>query len=327
MSSIAKDEVSQNAMGGTELMKYGLEKRVDPEILKHFHITASRYRGGDPNKINLYWLHDLPGDPESDHLKAGGWNKFERLIFASNWQMQQYVGHYGMPWYKCLVMQNAIDPIEIDWDKKVESAKEKIKIIYHTTPHRGLNILIPVFDELSKKYDNIELDVYSSFKIYGWEQRDEQYQELFEFCKSHPKINYHGSVPNEQVKEALKEAHIFAYPSTWPETSCISLIEAMSAGCLCVHSNYAALPETSANWTWMYQYQDNVSDHANVFYGMLENAIKQYTSESVQRRVKNAKNYTDLFYNWDLRAVQWTQLLNSILHAKGKIPNVESSDA
>lgn len=311
MTVFATDELSANANGGTELMKRGLEQRLDPELLKHFHITASRYRGGDPNKINIYWLHDLPGDPESAHIANGGWNNFEKLVFVSNWQMQAYQAYYGIPWYKCIVLQNAIDPIPVG-----EKSKDKIKLIYNTTPHRGLELVVPVFTVLANKYDNVELDVFSSFKAYGWEQRDEPYKELFKMCEDHPKINYHGYQPNDVVRQALAEAHIQAYPSIWVETSCIALMEAMSAKCLCVHPNYGALYETAANWTWMYQWTQDNRDHANMFYGFLDNAIANYWTDSVQSRIAGQKSYADVFYSWEYRKHQWEALLTSILREK-----------
>jgi len=259
-------------------------------------------------------LHDLPGDPESDHLKAGGWNRFDKLVFVSNWQMQAYQKHYGLPWYKCVVLHNAIEPIPY-----VEKPKDKIKLIYHTTPHRGLNILISAFDNLCKEFDNIELDVYSSFKIYGWEQRDEPYQELFDFCKAHPKINYHGAVPNSEVRAALQQAHIYAYPNTWLETSCISLLEAMSAGLFCVHPNYGALYETAANWTWMYQWQDNARDHAKMFYELTSNAIRMYNHNDTTKTLQAQKAYIDAFYGWQNRKNQWQNLLVSMLQEHKRI--------
>lgn len=223
------NEISKNSKGGTELMREGLEKRLDPSLIEDFQIIPSRVRELDETKIRVLWLHDLPGDPESDHLRNGGHDKFHQLVFVSNWQMQQYVAYYNIPWSKCIVIENAIVPIEREL---IDKPKDKIKIIYHTTPHRGLELVVPVFEKLYETHDNIELDVYSSFKIYGWEQRDTQYAELFERCEKHPKINYHGTVPNEEVRKAVGSAHIFAYPSIWVETSCISLMEAMSAECI-----------------------------------------------------------------------------------------------
>ena len=309
---IATDELSKNAMGGTEMMKYGLQDRIDPILLDKFHITASRFRGTEPGKIELYWLHDLPGDPESAHLANGGWNQFEKLIFVSNWQFQAYQQHFGLPWYKCVVLQNAIEPIEVK-----EKSRDKIKLIYNTTPHRGLEILVPVFEKLAEEYDNIELDVFSSFKAYGWEERDKPYEEIFQRCKDHPKINYHGYQPNDVVRKALAEAHIQAYPSIWLETSCMAMMEAMSAGCLCVHPNYGALPETAANWTWMYQWTQDKRDHARILYNHLASGIENYWSDGIQTRLGGQKSYADVFYSWRYRQQQWESFLVGILQDKG----------
>lgn len=303
------NESTVNAMGGTELQAYELQRRLSADLLEKFQIIPSRVRELDFSKKRVLWLHDLAGDPETEHLANGGYNKFDKLVFVSNWQMQQFIYKYSIPWYKCAVIQNAIKPLELS---KPWSKGEKVKLIYHTTPHRGLNILISAFDKLCELHDDIELDVFSSFKIYGWEQRDEQFAPLFDFCREHSSINYHGSVPNEEVKTALSNSHIFAYPSVWHETSCIALIEAMSAGLLCVHPNLAALPETAANWSWMYQYQDSMKDHTNHFYQALNSSILATKAGTTENRLYNQASYVNMFYDWDLRAVQWEMLLRSI---------------
>lgn len=298
-------------MGGTEQMKYGLQSRLDPELMDQFQIICSRVREIDTNTIPIYWLHDLPQDPESQHLAQGGYSKFESLVFVSNWQMQNYINHYGIPWYKCNVLQNAIDPIPYK-----EKPTDKVRLIYHTTPHRGLNLLVTAFVELAKEDKNIELDVYSSFEIYGWKQRDEPYEHLFNICKEHPQINYHGFQPNAVVREALQQAHIFAYPSIWLETSCIAMMEAMSAGCLCVHPNYGALHETASNMTCMYQFVEDPRDHVTAFYYNLKGAIEAIKEQKVQQLLANTKAYADVFYSWPRRIEQWNTFLEKILAKK-----------
>jgi len=318
-SNIESNEVDQKAMGGTELMKYALYDRLDKDLASNFQIIPSRVRELHEDKIKVYWLHDLPGDPESQHLKNGGWDKFDKLVFVSYWQQQQYRDYLGVPFEKGIVLRNAIVPFTtID---KPDPAKE-LRLIYHTTPHRGLELLVPVFEHLAKEFPHAVLDVYSSFNAYGWPQRDEPYKELFKKCEEHPQINYHGYQPNEVVRKALDRAHIFAYPSIWPETSCIALLEAMSAGCLCVHSSLAALPETSANWTYMYQYQENHQHHASAFYASLKQSMEMLSDPNkniqVAKRLTIQKQYVDAFYNWDLRASEWHNMLNSLLIKKNK---------
>ena len=308
------NELNKNAMGGTELMMYGLKKRVPQELYDKFQIICSRVRDIDLDKKKIYWLHDLALDPEASHLKdESSRDRFDKLVFASNWQYQLYRDYLGVPFNdKSIIIENAIEPISF-----VQKSKEEVRLIYHTTPHRGLELLIPVFEYLCQKHDNIVLDVYSSFKIYGWEERDVQYRDLFARCKAHPKINYHGTVPNEEIRSALQKAHIFAYPSIWLETSCIAAIEAMSAGCMIVHPNLGALPDTTAGLTTSYQWNEDNNKHVNIFANMLERSIETVQLESAQNYLQFVKTYADVRFNWDKISGQWIGMMTGLLNEKG----------
>jgi glycosyltransferase involved in cell wall biosynthesis len=296
------------SQGGTEQMVAGLKQRVPAELLNKFNFICSRVREVDTSKRNILWLHDTWDDPESQHLKKpDSLKRFEKLVFVSNYQQSTYNIGLDVPYSKGVVLQNAIVPIE-----KHEKPKDKINIIYHTTPHRGLEILIPVCDFLANKGVDFHLDVYSSFGIYGWPARDEPYLPLFERIKNHPNMTYHGWQPNDVIREALKKAHIYAYPSIWPETSGISVIEAMSAGCNIICPNLAALPETCANFAVMYNWTEDNNQHANMFAGILNMVIDQYWADFNQSRLQYQKMYTDTFYNWDMRAKQWIDFLESL---------------
>jgi len=309
---IEQNELDKNSKGGTELMKYALYKKVPEDLLSKFQIIPSRVRDLSDDKKRVLWLHDLPQDPESQHLKDGGWEKFDSLVYVSHWQRQQYQNFLGVPASAGVVLQNAIEPIE---EHEKPNPDDVINIIYHTTPHRGLELLIPVLEHIEKVMPeaNWHLDVYSSFSIYGWSERDEPYKPLFEKIKSHPRMTYHGAVPNEEVREALKKAHIFAFPSIWPETACLALVEAMSAGCICVHSSLAALPETAANWTLMYDFDEDMSRHAGKHAMTLMDALRLVKDPNMQGRLNMQKAYVNGFYNWEVRAQQWTVFLHSLL--------------
>lgn len=319
---ITWNDLNQNSFGGTELMGRALENQLSADLLDKFEIIPSRLRKPlDETKHRILWLHDLPMDPECDHLKNNGWNKFHRLVFVSNWQQQQFISHFNIPWSKCVVLQNAIEPITPH-----EKPMDQIGFVYSGTPHRGLNILVPVFNKLAEKWgDKIHLHVYSSFEIYGWGDRDKEFEPLISRIKEHPHMTYHGFVPNEQLKEDLKKYHVFAYPCNWPETSCIALIEAMSAGLVCVHPNFAALPETAANWTYMYPYHEVLNSHATRFYGLLEAMTNfvlgpQYKEEL---RLKGQMTYINSFYSWDIRKAQWQNFLEGIAQEPLKLDTSE----
>ena len=309
----SEDGTYEEANGGTEMMRSQLYSRVDPDLLDKFQIICSRVRWVDPKKPTILWCHDTWDDPESQHLKEEERRaRFEKFVFVSNYQLSTYNLALQVPYAQSFVMQNAIEPIELK-----DKDKDQIKLIYHTTPHRGLNVATAAIMELAKNYgDKIHFDVFSSFEAYGWKDRDKEFEDLFNNIREHPQMTYHGYQPNEKVREALQEAHIFAYPSIWPETSCIAAIEAMSAGCQVVCPNFAALPETTANFATMYQWSEDIQFHANVFANMLNAAIQNHYDENTQRKLLYQKNYTDNFYNWDLRANQWTGFLQGLSNQK-----------
>jgi len=308
---IERNELNRNARGGTELMQERLHGSLPAELLEQFQIIPSRVRELDPNKKKILWLHDLPNDPEAAHLADASQRKrFDKIVCVSDWQMQLYNLISAVPYSDCIVIKNAIEPIQID-KKEFDGT---VRLIYHTTPHRGLEILIPVFEELCKIHDDIHLDVYSSFKIYGWEERDRQFDELFDRCKSNEKITYHGSVSNEEIREALVRSHIFAYPSIWPETSCLAAIEAFSAKNIVVCPNYAALPETSAGFAMMYPFTENKNHHAVQFAHTLNNAINSVKeNKNLETYLDFQKQYFDYFYGWEKRKLEWQNLLTSLV--------------
>lgn len=304
------DELSVNAKGGTEMMKEALYEKLDPETRDHFQIIPSRVRNIDEDKPSILWCHDTWNDPESKQLSNQDFrDQFVQLVFVSNHQFNTYNMGLGVPFSGSVVIPNAIEPIPAH----TKPTDGVINLIYHTTPHRGLEILVPVFEKLYEKLgERIHLDVFSSFEIYGWPSRDATYKETFDVCKEHKGITYHGFQPNDVVRKALEKAHIFAYPSIWPETSCIAAIEAMSAGCMVVCPNLAALPETCSNFAQMYFWHEDHQTHANIFAQVLYNSIEHITNPGIQEKLKFQKMYFDAFYPWDLRIEQWKGLLHGL---------------
>lgn len=311
----SKNGTYTGAKGGTEMMMDGLRARIDPQILDQFNIICSRAtrESIDPSKINLFWAHDRFDDPAVEWMNNGGNLGFDRFIFVSNHQLNEYNKLRGVSYDNSVVLKNAIVPLP--WDEIPVDGP--VRLIYHTTPHRGLEILVPVYEKLYEHFgDRIHLDVYSSFKIYGWEHRDRPYEELFERCKNHPGITYHGTVSNDEIREALLRADIFAYPCIWPETSCLSAIEAMSARCLVVAPNLGALPETMAGFGAMYQWTSDMNEHARIFAMVLSAAIMHARSDVEQQILNLQKQYTDLMYNWDQRAEEWRRILEALVSAR-----------
>ncbi len=308
-----------DAKGGTEIMVSGLLEYVDNSLLNNFDIIVS-YPPKDfvkKYKPTILWLHDLSVDPYFEILKEDSYQQqFDYFIFVSHWQKEMFRMQYGLPIEKCVVIRNCIEPIATN-ENKFDDLSE-IKLVYTSTPQRGLHILYEVFKELQKEFDErIHLDVFSSFDLYGknHQTRNTPYKELYDKLNSCDGIEYHGNIGHYELLKKLENKHIWCLPSIWQETSCISMMEAMSAKCLCVHSDLAALPETSSNFGVMYNYVGNVNDHAYIFYENLRNTINTIinSTEATKNHLALQKVYFDNFYSWDRRSKEWTATLNKIL--------------
>ena len=309
------EAVSDKAIGGTELMRDWLFtelEKLEPGVKDKFQFISTRVRNLEPDKQKILWIHDLANDPEVQHLKdKENWNQFERIVFVSHWQQHMFKTHLGFPYEKGVVIQNAIYPIP-----EHEKPKDgKINVCYFSTPHRGLELLLNSWEFMREKLnvgENAELNIYSSFKIYDRGHLDEQFRHIYKRAENMDGVNYHGTVSNDEIREMLPNQHIMAYPSIYEETSCLTLIEACSAGCLSVIPNLGALPETGANFPWMYGFEEDPEKHAQVHGHILGRAIKHFWDEDVQNLLKIQRSYFDMFYNWRLRGGQWLQFLHAI---------------
>lgn len=315
MTETWRNETNSKANGGTELMMSRLYESLGEEFLSDFQIVPGRVRTLDDTKHRILWCHDLAEDPENHHLANEGWKRFHKIVFVSHWQAQKFIELYKIPWSRTVVLRNAIYPIDVDLTKKTQSVPETINVVYHTTPHRGLDLLVPAFEAVLGLHENIHLHVYSSFGVYGWEQRDQEHKDTLEAIDNHEHMTYHKHVSNDEIRKVLPEYHIFAYPSIWLETSCISLMEAMSAGLLCVHPNFGALYETASNWTLMYGFDEDRDRHISIHAGMLSHAISMYRDETLEHlhmKLGGQKTYADLYYNWDIRKFEWQNMLTNV---------------
>lgn len=299
-------------MGGTEMMAKRLITNIDGELLSKVQIHVSRpERNRNENKPQILWAHDLADDPAVSSLETEA-NRYDRFVFVSYWQRDQFIHRFGLPYSKCNVIENAI---ETEFDPHLKKPTEQIRFIYHTTPHRGLELVVPIFNRLCELHDDIHLDVFSSFGVYGWEQRDEPYEHLFQSIRDHPHMTYHGAKSNDKVIKALKKSHIFLYPSIWKETSCIALIEAMNSGCFCIYPSYGALPETGSfkSNVGMYDYHEDLHANANRALN-IANLVLQNQRRDPTYIQDVATRYTSLFpkYSIPVYKSKWETLLKTL---------------
>ena len=306
--------------GGTEIQLGYLKKHVDQGVFDSVQITTSipEKEPLDPVKPNILWLKNSYDQPNLApwFQNKDNHSKYDWYVFNSHWNYEKFRMMFGIPTEKCVVIKNGVEKIK----QSPHYEKDKpIRIIHQNTPWRGLSVLLGAMQLI--KNPLITLDVYSSCEVYGkefHEQNDYNYRALYEQAESLPNVNYIGYRPNEYIREHLPDYNMYAYPSIFEETSCISLLEAMSAGLYSIVTDYGALFETGAEFPMYIPYDSNYKALAEKFAYGIAAAAETLHEPQIHSHLTTQANYTQIYYSWPKQASAWTTFLKGALNAKAK---------
>lgn len=307
-----------NPKGGTEILKEQLIAQLPEESLDGINLIGSICHPSlvKEDKINILWQHLSYDQPNVRLMQDRKFvDSIDYFIYVSHWQYNKFREIYKIPEYKSFVIKNATHTFDT-----VEKQKDnKIKLLYTSTPWRGLAVLIKSIEILNKTREDFEVDIYSSTKIYGSkfdENEKDKFEVLFDKCKNTPNVNYLGYADNDSVRAAVQRAHIYAYPSIFEETSCLAVIEAMSAGCHVVTTNYGALPETCGEFATMIEFDSSGQNLIERYAETLNSVIDNYKNNLYKDDLEMQIKYYNKNYSWETRIQEWKNFLNYVRKEK-----------
>jgi glycosyltransferase involved in cell wall biosynthesis len=194
--------------------------------------------------------HDQPAMAALREAACG--RQWDRIVCISRWQRQMFQQQLGVPAERIDVLRNAIGPaferLFASREELAEAKRGPPRLVYTSTPFRGLDLLLEGVAALRGRQPPAQIEVYSSMQVYGQPSQSDPYQTLYARCQATEGMVYIGSLPQPELAARLRGAQVLAYPNTFPETSCIAVMEALAAGLAVVTSDLGALPETGAGW-------------------------------------------------------------------------------
>ena len=157
-----------------------------------------------------------------DHLS--GWpQKIERIIAPSTYMRDMLVLN-GFPKEKIQFSPYGVVMPETNF-KKIPSSKLRFGFIGRVTSIKGVHLLLEAF-ELLPNQEKAQLTIWGSA-----ETKSEKYMHLLEQQATHlPNVQFAGSIDNAQISQFYRQLDILVIPSTWPENSPITILEAQAHG-------------------------------------------------------------------------------------------------
>ena len=298
--------------GGSEY-QYSM---VEPHIPDNVNLMLNHFNTKN-DKVNIHWQHQYFDQPSVQAIQ-NRYNDINVIVFVSHHQKQLFDRFHMLPYEKSIVIPNGVEVFP-----RVEKTNGKIKLIYASTPFRGLDILLAAYSMMLERSADlrgeVHLDVFSNMSLYGpaYEAQNSLYEGMYEFCRLHPAIDYHGAVERPVLLEYMLDANILAYSNTWEETSCCVAIEAMAAGVLPVVSNIGALPETCSVYAKYYSPMSTdmynkmkKHNHALQYSYVLEKEIRKYMEKIPTDHINKMIDFVEYGHSWDRIIPQWKELFS-----------------
>lgn len=197
-------------------------------------------------KKRFFWTgdaHDQPLTVGIGDIRVS--RSIDKFLAVSQWHADSMCETSGFPLDKTAIIRNGIQ-LELFSETLQKDPK---RLIYSSTPYRGLIHLIEIFKEIQKRHPEASLHIFSGYDVYqGGRDSMTSLQKEFDTIKEQlvtiPNVTTYGNIMQGDLAKEFLRSSILAYPNTFAETSCITAMEAQAAGCVPVTSALGALPET-----------------------------------------------------------------------------------
>jgi predicted O-linked N-acetylglucosamine transferase (SPINDLY family) len=240
----AVEGVSALAHGG-DAPKALAGARFDAVIALNDAGPAKRYRAAlAPETPVLLWTQHAHDQPAMRGLKDRGLAaQWTAIVAISDWHRGKLIETFALDPARVRVRRNAIAPA---FETLARVPNEgPARLVYTSTPFRGLEVLLGVFPRVRELFPGTTLDVFSSLAVYQVAAKDDPFGPLYARARETPGVAMRGSIPQGELAAELARADILAYPSIFAETGCIAAMEATAAGLDVVASRLGALPEAT----------------------------------------------------------------------------------
>ena len=203
----------------------------------HVHI-AWRHNIKLTNAPTYLWCHDLT-TPTVESVK-----NFNKLICLSDFHKNYVMAKQNVSESMIWVSRNGITPEKFKFERKVKNPN---KLVWMSSPDRGLERAILVVEKCREKYPDLELHVYyglDNLYKYGLGHLADKLKAMMQ---EREWVKYHGFTEQSKMYHEVSDAVCWVHPCNFIETFCITALEMLELGIYPVTRKLGALANTLAD--------------------------------------------------------------------------------
>lgn len=266
-------------------------------------------------RTTVCWVHDVHLGRSLTHDRA---LKIDKFFTLTQWHKGNLLdAHRCIHPDQVMVTRNGIDFSRFEGKDLVRNPH---RAVYSSSPDRGLWTALQCWPRIRAIVPDAELHVFYGF--HTWEMtaaanNDQGQLDLIKGVKlameeqSGKGVFFHGRVDQDRLASEFLQSGVWAYPTWFSETSCITAMEAQAAGCRIVTSPIAALNETvGPRGTMVYGDWLSAPYHDD-FVGAVVSAMTRPEDGDRQTMIDHAKENFSL----DRLAEDWTKMLRDLVQS------------
>lgn len=221
-------------------VEYISNKRLNEYLsqkLPFIHI-AWRHNIKLTNARTYLWCHDLvTGTVESVQ-------NFDKIICLSDFHKNYVMAKQNVSPDKIYLSRNGIDPKKFNFERK---QKDPNKLVFMSSPDRGLDRAMLICDELIKTHPDIKLHVYYGLEnLYKYGLKDLA-EKLKQMMSERNYVVYHGFTEQSKMYYDISDAVCLIHACTFIETFMITAIEMLALQIYTVIRSLGAISNTLAD--------------------------------------------------------------------------------
>ena len=189
------------------------------------------------------WLHDLIVHYSLmgeilPYYASGIIENFKDHITAigcqTPWHSSFLASNYPSLTNKFIFTPNGVSDELVSCALNKRSTPQRVpnKFIFASTHSRGLPELLKLWPEITRRLENASLVIYGSADLP---------QPVSELVAPFSNVTVKEKAPQLELFKEMQTSDVWFYPTNFEETYCMTALEAMFAGCLCIFYDFGCL--------------------------------------------------------------------------------------